>query len=68
MSSFNLDEWWNKNVDPDRTVLDSMYKEITQEAITAALKSYGIDPVKEKQMEKDSIDLDDIDLSDVLGK
>ena len=67
MSSFNLDEWWDKNVDPEISPLDNMYKQITREAIDAALKSYNIDPVKIKQMEDDSIDLDTIDLSDVLN-
>lgn len=68
MPSFNLDAWWNKNVDPNMSVLDNMYKEITREAVAEALKSYGIDQVKEEQLEKDSIDVDDIDLSDVIGK
>lgn len=67
MSSFNLDEWWDKNVDPEISPLDNMYKQITREAIDAALKSYNIDPVKIKQMEDDAIDLDTIDLSDVLS-
>lgn len=67
MSSFNLDDWWDKNVDPEISPLDNMYKQITREAIDAALKSYNIDPVKIKQMEDDSIDLDTIDLSDVLN-
>ncbi len=67
MSSFNLDDWWDKNVDPEISPLDNMYKQITREAIDAALKSYNIDPVKIKQMEDDAIDLDTIDLSDVLS-
>lgn len=66
MSSFNLDEWWDKNVDPDISPLDNMYKQITREAIAAALKSYNIDPIKIEQMEEDSIDLGSIDLSAVL--
>lgn len=67
MSSFNLDDWWDKNVDPEISPLDNMYKQITREAIDAALKSYNIDPVKIKQMEDDAIDIDTIDLSDVLS-
>jgi hypothetical protein len=66
MPSFNLDDWWDKNVDPDISPLDNMYKQITQEAIAAALKSYNIDPVKIQQMENDSLDLSDIDVSAVL--
>lgn len=66
MASFDLDGWWNENVDPEMSPLDKMYKEITQEAIVAAMKFHKVD-VKE-QMERDSLDIDALDFSDVLRK
>lgn len=66
MASFDLDAWWEENVDPEMSLLDKMYKEITQEAIAAALKFHKVD-VKE-QMERDSIDIGALDFSDVLRK
>lgn len=61
MAKFNLDEWWAKNVDPELTPLDSMYKEITQEAIAEVLKLHKI--IEE---DEDAMNFDDIDMSDVL--
>jgi glucose-6-phosphate dehydrogenase assembly protein OpcA len=68
MEAFDLDTWWNKNVDPNLSLLDKMYKEITQEAIAEALKFYNFKHEKEEKMEKDAIDLGDLDLSAVLKK
>jgi len=61
MAKFNLDEWWDKNVDPNISLLDGMYKEITQDAINEVMKIHHI-----KELDEDYVDLDDIDLSDVL--
>ena len=64
MPKFNLDEWWAANVDPEISPLDNMYKQITQEAIDKVKEIYGIK--KEEEMEEDSIDLENLDLSDLL--
>lgn len=61
MPKFNLDSWWNKNVDPDLTPLDQMYKQVTRDAIDEALKLHKI-----KEEDEDALDLDDLDISDVL--
>jgi hypothetical protein len=61
MPKFNLDVWWDKNVDPNLTPLDQMYKEITQEAVVEVLRLHKI--IEE---DEDALDLDDIDMSDVL--
>jgi hypothetical protein len=68
MAFFDFDRWWNENVDPELSILDQMYKEITKDAIDAALKFYNLKVEQAERMEKEAIDLDDIDLSDVLGK
>ena len=64
MASFDFEKWWLENVGPEDNVMDRVYKEITKDAIDAVLKFHGVD--KKEQMEKDSIDLDGIDLSSVL--
>jgi hypothetical protein len=61
MAKFNLDEWWAKNVDPNISLLDGMYKEITQEAIAEVLRLHKI--IEE---DENALDFDDVDLSDVL--
>ncbi len=67
MPSFNLDAWWDKNVDPNMSVLDNMYKEITREAIQEVMKLQGLEiNFEEENKKEDEIDLDDIDLSAVL--
>lgn len=64
MASFDFEAWWLENVGPEDNVMDKVYKGITKDAIDAVLKFHKID-VKE-QMEKDSLDIDSIDLSSVL--
>lgn len=66
MSSFNLDEWWDKNVDPNLTVLDQMYKEITKDAIDEVIKIHQMDIEIKRKKEENDIDVDDIDFSSVL--
>lgn len=67
MPSFNLDAWWDKNVDPNLSVLDNMYKEITREAIEEVMKLQGLEiKFEEEKRKEDDIDLGEIDLSAVL--
>lgn len=66
MPSFSLDEWWNKNVDPDLTVLDQMYKEITKDAIDEVIKIHQMNIEIKRKKEENDIDVDEIDFSSVL--
>ena len=66
MLSFNLDEWWDKNVDPDLSVLDQMYKEITKNAIEDVIKIHEMNIEIERRKKENDINLNDLDLSEVL--
>lgn len=66
MPSFNLDEWWDKNVDPNLTILDQMYKEITKDAIEEVIKIHQMDIEIKRKKEENDIDVDEIDFSSVL--
>lgn len=68
MNEFDFDKWWLENVGPIENVMDRVYQEITKDAIKAALKFYGLKIEKEQQMEKDVIDMENLDLSAVLNK
>lgn len=65
-SKFNLDEWWDKNVDPELSALDLMYKEITKEVLEEVIKIYDMNIKIEEKQKEDDIDLEDLDLSSII--
>jgi len=67
MAIFNFDKWWLEHVGPEDNVMDKVYKDFAKEAIDAAIEFYGLNARVREEMENDSIDLDTLDLSDVLG-
>lgn len=68
MNEFDFDKWWLENVGPIENVMDMVYQEITKDAIEAALKFYNLKIEKERKMEEESLDMENLDLSEVLNK
>ena len=66
MAVFDFDTWWLEHVGPEDNVMDIVYKKITKDAIEDALKFYGMDVKVAEERENESIDMDEIDMSDVL--